>query len=67
MDKVRVNILIDRGLRQKCKERGINISAFTEIKLQEYLAIIEGKASNPPYSINGPEGIRTPVTGSEGQ
>ena len=52
MDKVRVNILLDREIRQKCKEYGINISAFTEIKLQEYIALKEGRGESPKSAHN---------------
>lgn len=53
MDKVRVNILLDRDVRQKCREYGINISSFTEIKLREYVAIIKNEKNND----NAPVGM----------
>jgi hypothetical protein len=46
MDKVKVNILLDREIREKCREYGINISAFTEIKLREYISIIDGDSKS---------------------
>jgi len=70
MKKVRVNISLSEDLREKCEELNINISSFTEIKLREYIAMIEGEKSfhrTPQKKTSGPAGIRTLVTGSEGQ
>ena len=37
-----VNLSINDELINKARDIGINISAFLEIKLQEYLALLEG-------------------------
>ena len=41
---------IDEDVLKKAKEHGINVSAFLEIKLREYLALIEGKHNNSSLS-----------------
>lgn len=43
MTKVRTTITIDKRVLKKARQEGINISSFTEIKLREFLALIEGK------------------------
>ena len=37
MEKVRINVRINKEVWQKAKENGINISAFLELRLQEHL------------------------------
>ena len=58
MTKIRTTITISKDLLNKAREHEISISSFLDIELRRYIALIEG---------NGPMGIRTPVTGSEGQ
>lgn len=58
MSKIRTTITISPNLLEKAKEHGISISSFLDIELRRYIALIES---------DGPKGIRTPVTGSEGQ
>ena len=41
-----MNFLISEKLVKRARNHGINLSAFLEIKLQEYLALIEGKSIN---------------------
>ena len=56
---------IDEKLHKKAKEMGIDISAFLNIKLREYIALIEAPPSvdkPPPAPVinkkrNGPGGI----------
>ena len=43
MTKARTTITIDKDLLKKAKEMGINVSAFLDIKLREYIALVEGK------------------------
>ncbi len=47
-----ISVNIDEDLHKKAKEMGIGISAFVNIKLREYIALIEGKGAsyggNPP-------------------
>ena len=45
MPKKRINLTVDEDLFREAKEKGINISSFLEIKLREYLALIEGMGS----------------------
>ncbi len=41
--KVRTNITIDKELLEKSKKNNVSISGFVDIKLREYLALLEGK------------------------
>ena len=41
MVKKRLNLLVNEDLIKKAREYGINLSAFLEIKLREYLALID--------------------------
>ncbi len=43
MAKARTCITIDGDLLKKAREIELNIFAFLEIKLREYIALIEGK------------------------
>ena len=58
MTKTRTTITISKDLLKKAREMEINISSFVDIELRRYIALI---------SSNEPRGIRTLVTGSEGQ
>jgi len=69
MTKRMTSMRIDEDVLKKAKEYGINVSAFLEIKLREYIALIEGKQNNlssspPPQESQGQNiaegGIRTP-------
>ncbi len=42
MTKQKLTLAIDQDLLKNVKNRDINISSFLEVKLQEYLAIING-------------------------
>ena len=46
MKKKPLNLSIDKDLIKRARKKGINLSAFLEIKLQEHLAFIEGKSIN---------------------
>ena len=46
MKKKPLNLSIDKDLIKRARKKGINLSAFLEIRLQEYLALIEGKSIN---------------------
>ena len=48
MAKIRTTITINKDLLKKAKEHSISISSFLDIKLREYLALIEGKQTNYP-------------------
>ena len=41
-----LNLLISEEIVKRAGNHGINLSAFLEIKLQEHLALIEGKSIN---------------------
>ena len=45
MNKKPLNLSINIELVDRARKHGINLSAFLEIKLQEHLALIEGKQS----------------------
>ena len=69
MKKRALNLLIDENLKKKARSYHINLSSFLEVKLREYLALIEGKQNNSslspptqkPSNIDDAEGgIRTP-------
>ncbi len=45
MNKKPLNLSINDNLIDRARKHGINLSAFLEIKLQEHLALIEGKQS----------------------
>ncbi len=57
--KTNLTLYVDKNLVKEAKELGINLSAFLEIKLREYLALVKSEG-------NSPAGIRTPVAGSKG-
>jgi predicted DNA-binding ribbon-helix-helix protein len=42
MVKQKLTLAINQDLLKKVKDRDINISSFLEVKLQEYLALING-------------------------
>ncbi len=55
MTKTRTSVTIDKDLLKKAHEMEINVSALLEIRLREYIALIEGKTANnknsaPPSS-----------------
>ena len=58
MPKIRTTITISPDLLEKARKHDISISSFLDIELRKYIALIE---------FNGPTGIRTPVSGSEGR
>ena len=41
MTKKRLNLTINEDLVNKAREYGINLSSFLEIKLREYIAMLE--------------------------
>ena len=43
MKKVRTTITIDKDLLEKAKKFRVGISPFVDIKLREYLVLLEGK------------------------
>ena len=61
MEKVRTNVSISKNVLEKARKHNIIISSFLEIKLVEYLALIEGKTQNseevfrPRFSKKGGE------------
>ena len=65
MNKRPLNLLVSEELITRARKHGINLSAFLELKLEEHLALIHGKRNT--VRADGPRGIRTLVTGSEGQ
>ena len=54
MVKARTTITISKDLLKQAKEREINISAFVDIELRRYIALIENKKIN-----------NTPITNSK--
>ena len=62
----RINLTINGNLLEKAREYDINISSFLTIKLQEHIALIEGKTTIQ-NKIDSPERTRTAVAGSKGQ
>ena len=52
MKKKALNLLVSEDLVKRAREQGINLSAFLEIRLQEYLALIDNKENlYTPYNI----------------
>jgi len=43
MPKKRISLTVEGDVVKQAKELGINMSAFLEIRLREYIAMIEGK------------------------
>lgn len=43
MAKYKLTLSVNEDVVKRAREHGINISAFLEIKLEEYLALIHGK------------------------
>ncbi len=58
MTKQKLTLAIDQDLLKNVKNRDINISSFLEVKLQEYLAIINGASFVQKYG-SGLVEIRT--------
>ena len=46
MKKKPLNLSVNEELVKRARKYGINLSSFLEIKLQEHLALIEGKHIN---------------------
>ena len=46
MVKQKLTLAIDQDLLKKVKDCDINISSFLEIRLREYIALVEGIAIN---------------------
>ncbi len=46
MPKKMTSVRINEEVLRKAREHEINVSAFLEIKLREYLALIEGEGRN---------------------
>ena len=46
MSKRKLTLAIDEDLLKKVKDCDINISSFLEIRLREYIALVEGIAIN---------------------
>ncbi len=46
MPKTRTTITISKDLLKKAREKEINISSFLEIRLREYIALIESSNGN---------------------
>ena len=71
MMKVRTNITINKELLKKVRKNDLNLSAFVDIKLKEYFALIEGGVFGATFDskkvLSSPERIRTAVVGSKGR
>ena len=52
MSKIRTNVSINRKVWEKAREHEINVSNFLEIKLREYIALIEGSLKDENTSKN---------------
>ena len=61
MKKRHLNLLVSENLIKRAREHNINISSFLEIRLQEYLALIDGKQVNstPYVDDNGDISVNT--------
>jgi hypothetical protein len=46
MTKQKLTLAIDQNLLKKVKDYDINISSFLEIRLREYIAVVEGVSVN---------------------
>ena len=64
MNKRKLTLSINEGLIKTAKERGINLSSFLEIKLEEHLALIHGKRNIRKQYADA--GNRTRAEGLEG-
>ena len=53
-NKTKLTLWIDKNIIAEAKEMGLNLSAFLELKLREYLALVK-KQNN--RRISGPAGI----------
>jgi len=53
MKKIRTNVTLNEDVFKKAKKYNIIISSFLEIKLREYIALIEGKkVERPGWNLN---------------
>ena len=48
MARKMTSMRIEEELLRKAKKHGINVSAFLDIELRKYIALIEGKLGNNP-------------------
>ena len=70
--KTRTTITINKKLLEKAKKMDISISSFLDIKLREYIAILEGNNIQKNYlsykqkAENADAGNRTRAEGLEG-
>ena len=65
MEKVRTNVTLNEDVFKKAKKYNIIISSFLEIKLREYIALIEGKTQNQ-QKVFDTSFSKKDVVGSEG-
>jgi post-segregation antitoxin (ccd killing protein) len=49
MTKYKLTISINKNVLDKARKHDINISSFLEIRLNEYIALLEGKARDDNY------------------
>ena len=49
MSKYNLTVTINKKLLEKARKHKINISSFLEIRLNEYIALLEGKTRNYDY------------------
>ncbi len=52
MIKTRTTITISKDLLKQAREKEVNISSFVDIKLREYIALIEGNYTSQQQSKN---------------
>ncbi|MCK5635899.1 MAG: type II toxin-antitoxin system CcdA family antitoxin [Thermoplasmatales archaeon] len=65
MAKKPLNLLVDEDLIKRAREHNLILSKVFEQLLEDY--IDKWDAVSKSKGVNGPRGIRTLVTGSEGQ
>ena len=49
MSKYNLTVTINKKLLEKARKHKINISSFLEIRLNEYIALLEGNTKNYDY------------------
>ena len=53
MPKQKLTLSVNKNVVKKAREHDINISTFLEIRLNEYISLLEGKAINNNKEVFG--------------
>ena len=63
-NKTKLTLWIDKNIIAEAKEMGLNLSAFLELKLREYLALVKNRTTE---ELADPPGFEPGIYGLEGR